>query len=127
MQLPIVQVADLIEDHNFDWVDDVITSGFSPGEHPDVNQTQVLVQDGVGNMADHANDVFYTVDAVVEVQIFFSKKVKINVFDAKVAVMTLLQDNGWLTSTVRPDTTDPDTQQKTVTFYVTKNLRIRGN
>jgi hypothetical protein len=127
MKLPVIQVLELLQGASFDWIDYFFVGSFDPGTKPDVNKTYVLIQDGVGNLGDHANDSLYSIDAVIEVQVFFSKKIKINIFQAQVALMTLLDANDWLPTTMRPVTTDPDTQQKTATFYVQKALRIRGN
>ncbi|MCI1527799.1 MAG: DUF806 family protein [Lactobacillus sp.] len=127
MKIPVIQVLELLQQAPCDWIDEFFVGSFDLGFKPDVNKTYVLLQDGVGNLGDHANDSLYSIDAVIEIQVFFSKKIQINILQAQLSLMSLLEPNGWLPTAIRPVTTDPDTQQKTATVYVRKTLRIRGN
>lgn len=136
MKLPIVQVADLLEAANFGWVDPehIYTTNVTPDEDDSGKTTFIRIQDAVGRMAYYANDVAFAQVVGVEVQIFFSNKwskltkdENLTIYDAKVAVLKKLQANGWkIQNPLNPDTTDPDTGQKTATIYVTKILEMEN-
>lgn len=128
MDLPIIQVADLLASANFPWIDsdDIFTSNVTPDEDTSGKTTFIRIQDATSQLGDYANNLASTISAGVEVQIFFSTQINVNIFEAKVTVLNLFQKNGWLIQRpLRPDTTDPDTGQKTVTFYIMKALKIR--
>ena len=136
MKLPIVQVANLIEQANFSWVDsdNIYTTNVTPDEDDSGKTTFIRIQDATSRLSDYANNFSFTLVAGVEVQIFFSNKwskltkVKLSIFDAKVAVLNLFQrNNRKIQSPIIPETTDPDTGQKTATFYITKVLRMENN
>lgn len=126
MKLPTVQVADLLAKANFDWIDpdNIYTDNVTPDQNDFGQTTFIRVQDATAALTYHRNNRASALDAEVEVQIFFSTEGKFNVFDIKAAVLRYLQDHGWLISALRPDTIDEDTDQKTVTFYVSKVLRM---
>lgn len=134
MKLPIVQVADLIEAANFSWVNSehIYTSNVTPDEDDSGKTTFIRIQDAVGRMAYYANDLASAQIAGVEVQIFFSNQwskltKNLTIYDAKVAVLKILQDHGWkIQNPLNPDTMDPDTGQKTATIYVTKILEMEN-
>ena len=136
MKLPIVEVADLLEAANFGWVDPehIYTTNVTPDEDDSGKTTFIRIQDAVGRMAYYANDVAFAQVVGVEVQIFFSNKwskltkdENLTIYDAKVAVLKKLQANGWkIQNPLNPDTTDPDTGQKTATIYVTKILEMEN-
>lgn len=136
MKLPIVQVADLLEAANFGWVDPehIYTTNVTPDEDDSGKTTFIRIQDAVGRMAYYANDVAFAQVVGVEVQIFFSNKwskltkdENLTIYDAKVAVLKKLQANGWkIQNPLNPDTSDPDTGQKTATIYVTKILEMEN-
>ena len=136
MKLPIVQVADLLEAANFGWVDPehIYTTNVTPDEDDSGKTTFIRIQDAVGRMAYYANDVAFAQVVGVEVQIFFSNKwskltkgENLTIYDAKVAVLKKLQANGWkIQNPLNPDSTDPDTGQKTATIYVTKILEMEN-
>ena len=136
MKLPIVQVADLLEAANFGWVDPehIYTTNVTPDEDDSGKTTFIRIQDAVGRMAYYANDVAFAQVVGVEVQIFFSNKwskltkdENLTIYDAKVAVLKMLQANGWkIQNPLNPDTPDPDTGQKTATIYVTKILEMEN-
>ena len=136
MKLPIVQVADLLEAANFGWVDPehIYTTNVTPDEDDSGKTTFIRIQDAVGRMAYYANDIAFAQVVGVEVQIFFSNKwskltkdENLTIYDAKVAVLKKLQANGWkIQNPLNPDSTDPDTGQKTATIYVTKILEMEN-
>lgn len=128
MKLPINQVADLLIDAKLPWIDEqnIFTSNVTPDEDTTGKTTFIRIQDAVSQLTDHANNLASTISAGVEVQIFFSTDGKINIFDAKVTVLNLFQENGWkVQRPLQPDSTDPDTKQRTATFYIMKDFHIR--
>lgn len=130
MKLPIVAVSEIISGANFLWLDKAhiyLGKALPAGADKTGKATNVLIQDAPSMLTGHKNNVTSMINAEVEVQIFFSTKVKVNILDAKVAVMNELQDHDWKISNIYPDSEDPDTQQKTATFYVEKRIGIRGN
>lgn len=126
MKLPTIQVADLLAKAGFNWLepDNIYTDNVTPDQDDSGETTFIRVQDATSSVTYHRNNRASALDAEVEVQIFFSTESKFNIFDIKAAVLRYLQDQGWLISAIRPDTTDEDTNQKTVTFYVSKVLRM---
>lgn len=136
MKLPIVQVADLLEAANFSWVEPehIYTTNVTPDEDDSGKTTFIRIQDSVGRMAYYANDIAFAQVAGVEVQIFFSNKwsklikgENLTIYDAKVAVLKTLQGHGWrIQNPLNPDSTDPDTGQKTATIYITKILEMEN-
>lgn len=127
MDLPINQVADLLS-ASLKWVDpdNIYTSFVTPDEDTTGKTTFIRVQDAVSQLDRYRNDDPAVINAGVEVQVFFSTDGDVNIFDAKLEIIRLLQTNGWLVQRpLSPDTTDPDTSQKTITIYANKNLEIR--
>lgn len=127
MDLPIIQVSDLLKSANLSFVDNdnIYTSNVTPDQDDSGKTTFIRIQDATSQLVRYVNNMASTISAGVEVQIFFSTDGNVNIFNAKVTVLKLLQQNGWLIQRpLTPDTTDPDTQQRTVTFYVMKNLRM---
>ena len=109
------------------WIDSdhIYTSNVTPDADTSGKATFIRIQDADNTLKFFGNNMVSAISASVEIQIFFSTDGNTNILDAKVTVLNLLQRSGWLLKTVRPDTTDPDTKQKTVTIYVAKNLFIR--
>lgn len=134
MKLPIVQVADLLEAANFSWVtaDHIYTTNVTPDEDDSGKTTFIRVQDAPSKLDYYANNSPQSLIAGVEVQVFFSNNWSkltnnLTIFDAKVAVLNLLQKNSWKVQIpLNPDSTDPDTGQKTATIYITKILRMEN-
>lgn len=127
MDLPINQVADLLS-ASLKWVDpdNIYTSFVTPDEDTTGKTTFIRVQDAVSQLDRYRNDDPAVINAGVEVQVFFSTDGDVNIFQAKLEIIRLLQTNGWLVQRpLSPDTTDPDTSQKTITIYANKNLEIR--
>ncbi len=127
MDLPINQVADLLS-ASLKWVDpdNIYTSFVTPDEDTTGKTTFIRVQDAVSQLDRYRNDDPAVINAGVEVQVFFSTDGDVNIFQAKLEIIRLLQTNGWLVQRpLTPDTTDPDTYQKTITIYANKNLEIR--
>lgn len=127
MDLPINQVADLLS-ASLKWVDpdNIYTSFVTPDEDTTGKTTFIRVQDAVSQLDRYRNDDPAVINAGVEVQAFFSTDGDVNIFQAKLEIIRLLQTNGWLVQRpLTPDTTDPDTYQKTITIYANKNLEIR--
>lgn len=127
MKLPSIQIADLLINANLPWVDSdhIYTSNVTPDEDTSGKTTFIRIQDTDNILELFGNNVVSAISVSAEIQIFFSTDGNTNILDAKVTVLNLLQRSGWLLKTVRPDTTDPDTKQKTVTIYVAKTLFIR--
>lgn len=134
MKLPIVQVADLLEAANFSWVtaDHIYTTNVTPDEDDSGKTTFIRVQDAPSKLDYYANNSPQSLIAGVEVQVFFSNNWSkltnnLTIFDAKVTVLNLLQKKGWKVQIpLNPDSTDPDTGQKTATIYITKILRMEN-
>ncbi len=127
MKLPSIQIADLLINAGLPWIDSdhIYTSNVTPDADTSGKATFIRIQDADNTLKFFGNNMVSAISASVEIQIFFSTDGNTNILDAKVTVLNLLQRSGWLLKTVRPDTTDPDTKQKTVTIYVAKNLFIR--
>lgn len=127
MKLPSIQIADLLINANLPWVNSehIYTSNVTSDEDTSGKTTFIRIQDTDNILELFGNNVVSAISVSAEIQIFFSTDGNTNILDAKVTVLNLLQRSGWLLKTVRPDTTDPDTKQKTVTIYVAKTLFIR--
>lgn len=134
MKLPIVEVADIISAANFDWVDadNIYTTNVTPDEDDSGKTTFIRIQEASSELTNYANDFSSTLNAGVEVQIFFStiwskKNKNLTILDAKVAVLSLLQKSGWhIQRPLTPESLDPDTGQKTATIYINKILRMES-
>lgn len=137
MKLPIVEVADIISAAKFDWVDadNIYTTNVTPDEDDSGKTTFIRIQEASSELTNYANDFSSTLNASVEVQIFFStiwskklaKNKNLTILDAKVAVLSLLQKSGWhIQRPLTPESLDPDTGQKTATFYINKIFRMES-
>lgn len=128
MKLPTVMALDDLSDANFLWVKTehmYVGNTLPSGADKTGQTTNILIQDAPSSMAGFSNNFAKALDAVVEIQIFFKTHFKGNVFDSAIAAVNAMQDKGWLIATAPTRTTDPDTRQPTVTFYVTRRLKIR--
>ncbi|WP_366510932.1 DUF806 family protein [Levilactobacillus brevis] len=128
IKLPVTQVYETIKANKPAWID-----GLYPENIPNIvdksgSKTLVLLTSVTEPLSGYRNDTFSEISASIQVQIFFSKTVAINVLDAQLGLMNLLDDNGWIIATRYPNVVDPYTEQVTATFSVFKNIKIkRGN
>ena len=53
------------------------------------------------------------------------KKTQENIFNNEVALMNDLENQDWLVSSHEPNTVDPDTDQITATFSVSKTITMK--
>lgn len=121
MIAPAVEIYDLIANENYSWLDDIVI-----GQRPnDVSEqkTTLRITDSVQTPTFHHSNRPVATLAGEEIQIFFKKEALIEPYEVRTVVENLLMDNGWLLSSERPQYLDPDTEQITMTFFVTKKIR----
>lgn len=128
IKLPVTQVYEIIKANKSSWID-----GLYPENIPNIvdksgSKTLVLITSVSEPLSGFKNDTFSELNVSIQVQVFFSKTISINVLDAQLELMNLLDANGWIIATRYPNVVDPDTEQVTATFSVFKKLKIeRGN
>ncbi|MDS1015178.1 DUF806 family protein [Lentilactobacillus buchneri] len=85
----------------------------------------VLVTSVTEPLGGFRNDQFSNLQANIQIQIFWKKKTQENIFNNEVALMNDLENQDWLVSSHEPTTVDPDTDQVTATFSVTKTIIVK--
>lgn len=126
MLLPVSQVASLVDDLKFNWLDKVYLNEIPKEDLDNTDITLMLLQETDSSPAYHANSTFKGIAMGVEIQIFYKIDLAddFNPIEAEIALMKTLKDAGWLIVSSQHHTTDPNTNQVTKTIYITKNEMI---
>lgn len=128
MELPINQVADLIEKHRWNFADEfneIFRNNISsdPGEYNRAHAI-CLVREAHNEPGDYANNSIKSQLLGVEIQLFFTRDAK-DIQTTELQMQKLLTDNGWRITSSRPHAWDPDTGWLTKTIFVERNETIR--
>ncbi|GBG95191.1 hypothetical protein LFYK43_16500 [Ligilactobacillus salitolerans] len=118
--LATTQAKKLIQDANFDKVDDVFSMNIPQKYMDSTDKTQILVTDVSTDTELEGNDDFFATNKEIEVQIFYKLKLDFDPEELELPLLKLFKANNWHITQIREHVPDPDTFQVTGTFYFTK-------
>lgn len=125
MELPVMTVYQLIQSLHYGWIDELYSMNIPPGADTSGKQTIVLVTSVTEPLGGYRNDRFSNMQANIQIQIFWKKETQENIFNEEVTLMNNLENQDWLVSSHEPNTVDPDTDQITATFSVSKTITMK--
>lgn len=123
MKLPVVQAKELIASANYPWLDNIYQTSLPEEVVNQSDKTFAWITEYVNEPQYYANNVFKGWQIGVEVQIFYSLNIDLNIQDLEIAFAQLFQNDGWQIDQSKNHTKDPDTGQVSKVFYFTKNIR----
>ncbi|RNE25077.1 DUF806 family protein [Lacticaseibacillus paracasei] len=91
-----------------------------------LNKTVVLITDAANDPAAYGDNDFWALNQEVEVQIFYSQSLDSDPEDIEVSMMKEFVHSNWQVAAVRQRMLDPDTQQLSNTFYLSRTKNIGG-
>lgn len=130
MEQPVVNAKKLIASGQYSWIDELYFTQIPQEADTTGDKTIVLVTSVTEPLGKFNNDSPSALDANIQVQIFYGNKYEGSVLDAQLQLINLFINNGWNISGREPNTLDPDTNQVTATFTVSKSFPLkleRGN
>lgn len=115
----------LIDSQKYSEVTQVFTSNIDEDLLDATNRTDILITDVANAPGTQGNDDFYSLNQVVEVQVFYSVDFEDDFDEFEVKLLKLFKKNNWnFYNTNNARTTDPDTFQATGTFYFSRQKYI---
>lgn len=133
MKLPVVQAKELIASAKYPWLDNIYQTSIPKEVQDDVDenkenadsakQTFVWITEYANEPEYYANNAFKGWQIGVEVQIFYSLDINLNIQDLEIELAKLFQSDGWQIEQSKNHTKDPDTSQKSKVFYFVKHIR----
>ena len=123
MQLPVIQAENLLKTVNYDWIDHIYRGSIPESADNAGTTTDVVITESENGPINYANNVFKGWQIGVEVQIFYSLNIELNIQDLEIIFAQLFQNNGWRIDQSKNHIKDPDTGQVSKVFYFIKNIR----
>lgn len=121
----IKEAKKLIDAQKYPEVTQVFTSNIDENLVDSTDRTDLLVTDVANSPDTEGNDDFYSLNQVIEVQVFYSVDFEEDFDDFEVKLLKLFKRNNWnFYNTNNARITDPDTFQITATFYFSKQKYI---
>lgn len=118
-----MQAKELIASANYPWLDNIYQTSLPEEVVNQSDKTFAWITEYVNEPQYYANNEFKGWQIGVEVQIFYSLSIKLNIQDLEIAFAQLFQSDGWQIDQSKNHTKDPDTGQVSKVFYFTKNIR----
>ena len=123
MQLPVIQAENLLKTANYGWIDNIYRGSIPKSANNAGTTTDVVITESENEPINYANNVFKGWQIGVEVQIFYSLNIKLNIQDLEIDFAQLFQKDGWQIDQSKNHIKDPDTNQVSKVFYFIKNIR----
>ena len=117
---PILEVKKIIDEANFDWLDEIYVRYLPRDVQKETGKTIALITPFRESPREYGNNVFNSVENGVELQIFFKSNFVDSISQIDIKTMQLLIKNGWKVYDSKETFTDPDTKQIVKVFYFTK-------
>lgn len=123
MTAPLMVAAKLLENNKPGWLDDIYTMNLPKSAQNDTTHTIVLLKNRGEDVTTYGNNTFFTLEAAISVQIFFSTDFSLDLSTAMQEIWTVFINDVWKIDDIKPVYTDPDTKQLIGLIYF-KNSQI---
>lgn len=127
MDNPVLEVKNILDQVNYDWLDECYVNYLPKSAQDDTSRTIALVTSIRERPTQYGNDVFNEIENAVQVQIFFKYQFQGSIQKENIKVMQLFLKNGWKIDDSKAIYADPDTKQLIKVFYFTKKNYIGGS
>ena len=118
--LAVQEANKLLTDAKIPQIDGIYSFNIPAEMVTNVTDTFVLITDANLNTDTFGSNDFYSVNRMIEIQIYFELHPDFDPEQLLIRVMKLFKHNGWLIGEERGFNLDIDTSQLYVTFYVKK-------
>ncbi|WP_159212226.1 DUF806 family protein [Pediococcus acidilactici] len=127
MDNPILEVKNILDQANYDWLAESYVNYLPKSAQDDTSRTIALVTSIREKPTQYGNNMFNGIENAVQVQIFFKYQFKDSIQKNDIKITQLLLENGWKIDDSKPIYADPDTKQLVKVFYFTKKNYIGGS
>lgn len=127
MDNPVLEVKNILDQANYDWLDECYVNYLPKSAQDDTSRTIALVTSIKEMTTQYGNNVFNGIENAVQVQIFFKYQFQGSIQKENIKIMQLFLKNGWKIDDSKAIYADPDTKQLIKVFYFTKKNYIGGS
>lgn len=127
MDNPVLEVKNILDQANYDWLDECYVNYLPKSAQDDTSRTIALVTSIREMPTQYGNNVFNEIENAVQVQIFFKYQFEGSIQKENIKVMQLFLKNGWKINDSKPIYADPYTKQLIKVFYFTQKNYIGGS
>ncbi|QAR71156.1 DUF806 family protein [Pediococcus acidilactici] len=127
MDNPVLEVKNILDQANYDWLDECYVNYLPKSAQDDTSRTIALVTSIREKPTQYGNDVFNGIENAVQLQIFFKYQFKGSIQNDDIKIMQLFLQKGWKINDSKPIYADPDNKQLIKVFYFTKKNFIGGS
>lgn len=127
MDNPVLEVKNILDQANYDWLDECYVNYLPKSAQDDTSRTIALVTSIREMPTQYGNNVFNEIENAVQVQIFFKYQFGGSIQKENIKIMQLFLKNGWKINDSKPIYADPDNKQLIKVFYFTKKNFIGGS
>ena len=116
----IIEAKKLLENLSVDGLDAVYTVNLPREIQENTDKTVVLITDVSTALSDFGNNIFYSREDLIELQIFHKLKISYNLSDFEKKILKAFFEAHWNITEIKAKTYDPDTEQLTWVIYLKK-------
>lgn len=116
----IIEAKKLLENLFVDGLDAVYTVNLPREIQENTDKTVALITDVSTALSDFGNNIFYSREDLIELQIFHKLKISYNLSDFEKKILKAFFEAHWNITEIKAKTYDPDTEQLTWTIYLKK-------
>ena len=127
MDNPVLEVKNILDQANYDWLDECYVNYLPKSAQDDTSRTIALVTSIREMPTQYGNNVFNEIENAVQVQIFFKYQFQGSIQKENIKVMQLFLKTGWKIDDSKAIYADPDNKQLIKVFYFTKKNFIGGS
>ncbi|MBF7137265.1 DUF806 family protein [Pediococcus pentosaceus] len=127
MDNPILEVKNILDQANYDWLAESYVNYLPKSTQDDTSRTIALVTSIREKPTQYGNNMFNGIENAVQVQIFFKYQFKDSIQKNDIKITQLLLEKGWKIDDSKPIYADPDTKQLVKVFYFTQKNYIGGS
>lgn len=116
----IIEAKKLLENLSVDGLDVVYTVNLPREIQENTDKTVALITDVSTALSDFGNNIFYSREDLIELQIFHKLKISYNLSDFEKKILKAFFEAHWNITEIKAKTYDPDTEQLTWVIYLKK-------
>ncbi|MGT2700535.1 DUF806 family protein [Streptococcus mutans] len=116
----IIEAKKLLENLSIDGLDAVYTVNLPKEIQENTDKTVALITDVSTALSDFGNNIFYSREDLIELQIFHKLKIDYNLSDFEKKILKAFFEAHWNITEIKAKTYDPDTEQLTWVIYLKK-------
>lgn len=116
----IIEAKKLLENLSIDGLDAVYTVNLPREIQENTDKTVALITDVSTALSDFGNNIFYSREDLIELQIFHKLKISYNLSDFEKKILKAFFESHWNITEIKAKTYDPDTEQLTWVIYLKK-------